>query len=595
MPLHSDRNPFEDSASAIAATQASDVVRKAMNWGIRVWSLEKFWTTINTLLGRDAQGNPMAGTSTSFPGGRQDLAKMLEHERIHGTSERDINAPQSGWRYMDKSSIFVMVGDATQEHRAIMFEEFEKPKNDSDEPPWPILYGDCEGRCPFTKYVRKKDREVVDRNENAAAPPEAQAQVKTQHDKPSNQSPLQQHEVPVASGEQLRRVQAADEQRASASPAPDSRAFERGASPYQLASGNSVSVASNMTSAVGHFGSTTSMGGNPCATANFALQDKRVAQLGRRIVSAAPNATPDGRHTFVATAMTRSASMPRATDPLAHGALVRQMLGMTNDAAGLTPPSAARGSSQVGIGHPLHAESRLMRSTSMQTLKQHATAEMVAQEQARRLQEQREAEAAAAAQADKERKTMYCENCKKKFHNFDRHIASHEHRKFATDDGNFAGIDRLLNRLQRPIASWVSKPEYQHIIRIADGLTTSEDDEDDEDEEESEDGDVEDYDSEDPYKLYLVDDDEGEHETDVPANPFDNGEQADVDPRGNVSQEASIEGQVPQHQSLECNTSVEGNEGPVTPRTSPEAQRQEHVTKLNAQEHEVARGAGLMA
>lgn len=141
-PLHSDRNPFEDTIPSMASN-ASDVVRKATDLGIKVWTLDKFWTTMNFLFGTDAAST---GPSSAT---KQDLAKMLEHERIHGTSERDLSAPQSGYRYLDKrNDVFVLVGDATEEHHAIIFQQYAKPEDRNERPPWPKLYGEHEGRCP---------------------------------------------------------------------------------------------------------------------------------------------------------------------------------------------------------------------------------------------------------------------------------------------------------------------------------------------------------------------------------------------------------------------------------------------------------------
>lgn len=143
-PLHSDRNPFEDNVLA-TAPNASDVVVKATSWGIKVWSANKFWSTMSSLFGIDLNGNATASPATT----KQDLAKMLEHERIHGTSERDLTAPQSGFRYLDKrNDVFILVGDATEEHHAIMFQQFPRYDEAHEKPPWPKLYGDYEGRCP---------------------------------------------------------------------------------------------------------------------------------------------------------------------------------------------------------------------------------------------------------------------------------------------------------------------------------------------------------------------------------------------------------------------------------------------------------------
>lgn len=48
---------------------------------------------------------------------------------------------------------------------------------------------------------------------------------------------------------------------------------------------------------------------------------------------------------------------------------------------------------------------------------------------------------------DKEMKPGYCENCRVKYDNFDDHVNSNRHKKFALEDSNFKDIDRLIDTL----------------------------------------------------------------------------------------------------------------------------------------------------
>ncbi|EPY50603.1 Hsk1-Dfp1 kinase complex regulatory subunit Dfp1 [Schizosaccharomyces cryophilus OY26] len=47
-------------------------------------------------------------------------------------------------------------------------------------------------------------------------------------------------------------------------------------------------------------------------------------------------------------------------------------------------------------------------------------------------------------------KPGYCENCREKFDNFELHIRSRRHRKFAENDENFKELDELFELVQRP-------------------------------------------------------------------------------------------------------------------------------------------------
>lgn len=45
---------------------------------------------------------------------------------------------------------YLLVEDATQTHRPVYMEIFQYPKEHDELPPWPVLYNDGEGRCPFS-------------------------------------------------------------------------------------------------------------------------------------------------------------------------------------------------------------------------------------------------------------------------------------------------------------------------------------------------------------------------------------------------------------------------------------------------------------
>ncbi|KAG4217531.1 hypothetical protein PC116_g33988, partial [Phytophthora cactorum] len=66
-----------------------------------------------------------------------------------------------------------------------------------------------------------------------------------------------------------------------------------------------------------------------------------------------------------------------------------------------------------------------------------------------------------------ELKPGYCENCAEKYADFDEHILSKKHRKFAEDDRNWVDLDDLLVQLQRmpkrkSFSSWApSLQEYE--------------------------------------------------------------------------------------------------------------------------------------
>ncbi|KAI7326278.1 hypothetical protein KC315_g7604 [Hortaea werneckii] len=51
---------------------------------------------------------------------------------------------------------------------------------------------------------------------------------------------------------------------------------------------------------------------------------------------------------------------------------------------------------------------------------------------------------------ERDPKPGYCENCRDKFDDFDEHIQSRKHRKFAMTQDNWKELDELLGKLKRP-------------------------------------------------------------------------------------------------------------------------------------------------
>jgi len=74
------------------------------------------------------------------------------------------------------------------------------------------------------------------------------------------------------------------------------------------------------------------------------------------------------------------------------------------------------------------------------------------EENARRAEAARKAKAVQKRKIEKrDPKPGYCENCMEKFEDFDEHILSRKHRKFAEKNENWKELDALLSQLGRPL------------------------------------------------------------------------------------------------------------------------------------------------
>ncbi|PWN42596.1 hypothetical protein IE81DRAFT_122109 [Ceraceosorus guamensis] len=365
-PLHSGSNPFEE---ATPAPPESSIVRKARDFNIRVWSHEKFCSIIAALDG--AQVPAQAHDSDKR---RRNLSQMLQQEKLQGTSERDPTAPRSDYHYFDKNSCYILVEDATCEHRVLFTQEFKRPRADED-PPWPKLYGQREGRCPFTRWEsRPNARATANRHETLrrtrSMTDVARGAVSSRL-KHGSHSPQ-----PVPFNLEKARPEAAS---------------MRGASPYPMASGNSIALTSNIHSTTSAAAGTHTIG--------FAGQ----------------------------------------------GALDRRLVTLTD--RGLPSPLAGPAGSAVASALPRHMTFASHISPRGIMRRAVSTATGLAQ---------RQALAAKDKEAPKS-KPGNCENCRTKYDDFDEHVASNKHRRFALNDSNFVELDEFLAGVERQSALWCAE------------------------------------------------------------------------------------------------------------------------------------------
>ena len=69
---------------------------------------------------------------------KDSLRTLLEDERIHGTRERDANAPRPDFHYFKTGVKYILIEDATGKHRTVMVKEYASTPKDS--PEWPVLH-----------------------------------------------------------------------------------------------------------------------------------------------------------------------------------------------------------------------------------------------------------------------------------------------------------------------------------------------------------------------------------------------------------------------------------------------------------------------
>ncbi|CBQ67784.1 related to Hsk1-interacting molecule 1 [Sporisorium reilianum SRZ2] len=399
VPLYSERNPLQERAPR--QYSPNDILVKAQGFGIKVWQFEKLQNVLMRLMKLSPRDLDTPANT------KQDLSQMLEKEKVFGSTERDPATARSSWHYFEKSACYVLVEDATLEHRPIMCTEFQYTREDKAQhlpPPWPVIYGQTAGRCPFTYYAPKK-----------STPKEADADTQS-----APRLGVQQSLRRAVSLNNMVRSNLGPACRPHVPPIRTNDARQQG---YPMASGNSVSITSNIASTTSNIFTDQQNG----ATVGLP-QNRRVAELNRRMHTPnAPLRPPRTHNANPASVLAGSA---------ASG------LGVRRDGGGSPMVGAAgaqRGNAEQGatVRRMLGLEDKERRPESGL---------------------QRSVSASAVSKPASAKKPGYCENCRVKYDDFIEHIYDRRHRKFATTESHFVDIDALIMRVQRPIRS-VSEDE----------------------------------------------------------------------------------------------------------------------------------------
>ncbi|KAH8083807.1 Dfp1/Him1, central region-domain-containing protein [Cristinia sonorae] len=370
-----------------APESGAELVKKAIAFQIKIWSPSKLESVL------DRCQNPgtrhTASTASAQPSAavkERSLSRLLESERLHGTTERDPTQKRHDYVYFSKNSYFVLVEDMKQELATIAVLEYpiKKDRDGKEKGSWPVLYCHPLAKGPFLAYDPKKEEER--RKQKAAA--EAADKNGQQRAKQREEDRKKRAQLQAKQGDLRRVVSMSNLHRRATFPCPEPREelidldadFDydgedsaaasgfRESGQYVAASGNSVGITSTA-------GTTSTLGGR-----------LRTLQLP--------------------VALTRRIQQEVVTSRRLSNVPVN------NKENTMGPPPV-----------PERATKPLRKSKSTNTL---------------RLPKREEGT-----------KPGYCESCRQKFDDFKTHITGRRHRKFATDDANFVNLDYILSRVRR--------------------------------------------------------------------------------------------------------------------------------------------------
>lgn len=245
--------------------QRDDLLLRAQEFKIKVWSYTKIYNILNHLLANsDKHRLVRYDDEKSVKEREQSLKAMLKREKLQGTTERDRSVRTHDYYYFSRSIKYILVEDAKHIHRPVLIQEYATPRA-SEEPSWPILFACRDERNPFAKYYQNEapfDGRVF-ASKSWGMQEHINYVVEAQLARLCKQGVITMVHVQHGEHGEHELMEDSDERR------------EQGDDAYVAASGNSVTITStNATSQAAH--------------AHMAQRDKRVLQLNKRTTEHRP-------------------------------------------------------------------------------------------------------------------------------------------------------------------------------------------------------------------------------------------------------------------------------------------------------------------
>ncbi|KAH9040041.1 Dfp1/Him1, central region-domain-containing protein [Lactarius pseudohatsudake] len=394
---------------------------KAIEWKMKIWTVAKLESVLDRC---QAPTNPelsRTGPTTTAP---QTLSRLLQSERLHGTTERDPNERRLGFHYFSKNSYFILVEDLNDELATIHASEYpiKKGRDGKESGDWPILYCHPRARGPFIEFDRNEAR----RAERAERQERAREQERIQR-----ATRLREQEV-------QRKIRA---DRLQAKKAGDLRRSVSMVNLHRrLPVGEDNRTAQDLVDLDAEAGDTFES-----ANASGYLASGYMAASGNSM-------------TITSTTGTTSTSglSVRGTLQMPHALrerLQQQILMSRKVGLGINMGQKENDGNNGEMGPPSAIPERkiLRKSKSTNTMK--------------------------LPKREETTKPGYCECCRMKFDDFQKHIVHRKHQKYATNPDNFIQLDFLLDRVRRQTRAEVVEGRSRSLAaRPSDSVSTVADD-----------------------------------------------------------------------------------------------------------------------
>jgi regulatory subunit for Cdc7p protein kinase len=153
--------PYEPSVTShiedLPAANDDRLLLKAIEWKMKIWTVTKLESVLDRC---QPPVNPELSRTATTATVPQTLSRLLQSERLHGTTERDPNEKRLGFHYFSKNSYFILVEDLNDEVATIHTSEYpiKKERDGKEYGDWPVLYCHPRSRGPFIEFDRNEAR-----------------------------------------------------------------------------------------------------------------------------------------------------------------------------------------------------------------------------------------------------------------------------------------------------------------------------------------------------------------------------------------------------------------------------------------------------
>lgn len=137
-----------------------DLVAKALSFGLKIWSPTKLESVLVRCIDQPPVNKSILPCQqTAAPRPQRALTRLLQSEKIHGSTERDPTQKRHDYRYFTRATHFVLVEDLRQELATLIAHEYPPSKRDGSlKTPWPTLHCHPQSRGPFIVFDEKEKK-----------------------------------------------------------------------------------------------------------------------------------------------------------------------------------------------------------------------------------------------------------------------------------------------------------------------------------------------------------------------------------------------------------------------------------------------------